>query len=78
MLYLCALTTLLTTFWNIELLSTDFQTARYHNQNTKDFDIMQQWREKGRNLAMRRERRRRSNLVGVCWVRWYINKLQDK
>ena len=78
MLYLCALTTLAATFWNIQLLSSEFQTAWCHNHNTKDFDIMQHWQEEGRHLAMCRVRCRGLILVGGCGVRWYINKLQKE
>jgi hypothetical protein len=78
MLQLCALTTLVAAIWNTELLSTEFQTAWRHNHNTKDFDILQQWREEGRHLAMCQERCRGPTLVGVRGARWYINKLQKE
>lgn len=77
MLHLCALTTLVATFWNTELLSTDFQTAWSHNHNMKDFYITQQWYEEGRHLAMCRERCRGPILVGGSRSRM-VHKLQKE
>jgi len=69
---LCSLTRLAANFWNIQLLSSEFQTAWCHNNNTKDFYIIQQWHEEGRHLVMCRVRCRGPTLVGGCGARWYL------